>query len=210
MSLAEFFDTHVLAEPLANLATADDVVKGDASDDLIAAAIARCSRFAESYCGRRLGVARYQFQARLGAAFREGALVNGAANALPLPAFPIGAVNSVKELNSWGAEITLLPGVDYALDGPSGRLARLGPDGATIDWWPPRAVTIDAWAGYVLPGQNAADFHGSPVLPKDVSRAVGLMATLWLVRFPAGYKAVEDQPEPIPEMTSEVAAILDA
>jgi hypothetical protein len=211
MRASDFFETLVISEPGDALATPDMVaVHGDAPADIVDGAIVWCSAFAEAYTGRRFGVARYQFNARFDMAFREGHLVTGRADALPLPAFPVGAVNNVKEIVEGGTEVTLLPGVDYALDAPNGRLARLGAEGASVDWWPPRGLRIDAWAGYVLPGQDASKFPGSPELPKEVSRAVALMAALWVARFPKGYKPVDGQPDPQPELTSEAMTILNA
>jgi len=210
MSPSEIFETHVLtAAPSENLVTADAVGRHDADPAVVAAAIERVSRFVEEYTSRRFALARYQFKANLSTAFREGFLVNGRADSLQLPQFPLVSVSAVREENRFGVDALLAATVDYGIDLAKGIITRLGADKSPVDFWPPRALTVIAWAGYLLPDHDGETHPDATPLPVDLAAAVAQTVGLWVDRFPQGYTPVKDQPEPTPDVTSAAIAIFD-
>lgn len=212
MPLSDFIDATVLEAPKSNdlavfepvLATLD-AGKNDAT--YIKAAITKCSATASLYCNRKFGLAKYYFAVDVVTAFRSGVLTPGACEPIHLPQTPIVSVLDVSAPSDHGFDLTLVEGVDFRINKETGAIHRISGSGDPMDWWPLRSLRVLAWAGYVLPGQEAPKGIDAPKLPGDVTAAVEQM-----VRLAYSQKSRPKTPEEADApaaMTVATASVLD-
>lgn len=145
-----------------------DIAASDASDSFLSRAIARASRAAETFCNRVFAIETLQDAIYLARDDYPHMLRPGL-DALQLARWPIVSIESVMEESA-----TLVAVTDFVIDSAKGQLLRIDSDGRRKPWSAERII-VSYRAGYVLPGQNAADFPGAEPLPDEIEDAIGRM-----------------------------------
>ena len=160
-----------LSRDLTQLATVkeDWGVQTTADDGFLSRAISRCSAAAEQFCNRVFAIETVQDRFTIGGDGWPNMVIRDL-EALQLSRWPIVAVSS---LTVDGTALT--EGTDFIVDATNGRLLRIDADGRSRPWDGALIIVIFS-AGYVLPGQNQADFpETAKTLPSDLEDAISRM-----------------------------------